>query len=60
MSLFRRRTIPAQAPAPSAEHLTPTTPEAEAYSRPGSEHRSVLSSDGTCAMDAGPAEFKDR
>lgn len=32
--------------------------QAETYSRPGSEARPVLYSDGTFAMDAGPVEFK--
>lgn len=34
--------------------------QVETYSRPGSEHRPVLYSDGTFAMDAGPVEFKGR
>lgn len=32
--------------------------QVEKYSAPGSEHRPVLYTDGTFAMDAGPAEFK--
>jgi uncharacterized protein involved in tellurium resistance len=32
--------------------------QVEKYSRPGSENRPVLKSDGSVAMDAGPVEFK--
>jgi uncharacterized protein involved in tellurium resistance len=39
-------------------HDNPVISQVERYSRPGSENRPVLYSDGQFVMDAGPVEFK--